>query len=281
MNAVLNPSLRELSDILSDLRRAPFQAAASVVQRFIAVIDAPPLSGFLQSALAPFDFEGWWSTSVHPPTGMVGSGTLRWPTERAARVAAQVEVCRRVADDRIHLINLIHDNFPNTRNLTQIVAVFASNIVEPLVRDLSRIAESRAIPPVLSDQFGRVPASGDATLDALITDACSKFRDPAPDARQEATRTLWDAWERLKTLDGDKKASVPILLDGAASETQFRKLLEDEARALTQVGNQFQIRHAETTQIPLARIEHWDYLFHRLFALIYLLLVCRRPASSG
>jgi hypothetical protein len=31
MNAVLNPSLRELSDILSDLRGAPFQAAASEV----------------------------------------------------------------------------------------------------------------------------------------------------------------------------------------------------------------------------------------------------------
>lgn len=275
MNAVLSPALRELSDIASDLRNTPFQGVNNVVARFLAVLDANPFSGFLQSVLPPFDFDAWWSSSVTPPLGMVGSGTLVWPTERSARVAAYIDICRRIADGRINLISLIHDNYPSTGNLTQIVLAFTANIVTPLVRDLNRLAEWRPIPPALSDQFGQVPPSGDATLDALITAACSKFRDPAPAARQEAVRSLWDAWERLKTLDGEKKISTQVLLDRAAQEEEFRKRLETEARTLTDIGNQFGIRHSETTQIPLARIEHWDYLFHRLFALIYLLLVCR------
>ena len=41
---------------------------------------------------------------------------------------------------------------------------------------------------------------------------------------------------------------------------------------LVDVEQPFQIRHSETTQVPLAQSEHVDYLFHRLFALIQLLL---------
>ena len=83
MNAVLNPSMRELSDILSDLRKAPFQEAPSVVQRFISVIDSQPLSGFLRSMLPPFSFAE--SACLDPPRETVGPRTLRWPIERNMR----------------------------------------------------------------------------------------------------------------------------------------------------------------------------------------------------
>jgi len=42
--------------------------------------------------------------------------------------------------------------------------------------------------------------------------------------------------------------------------------------ALTTVGNTFHIRHSEVSQVELAGDNHVDYLFHRLFALIWLLL---------
>lgn len=70
----------------------------------------------------------------------------------------------------------------------------------------------------------------------------------------------------------DKKASATALLDRAASEATFRGMLEAEARELTNIGNTFGIRHSEKNQVPLALDEHVDYLFHRLFALIRLLL---------
>lgn len=45
-----------------------------------------------------------------------------------------------------------------------------------------------------------------------------------------------------------------------------------EASALTKIGNTFHIHHSETSQEPLSSSREVDYLFHRLFAFIALLL---------
>ena len=85
---------------------------------------------------------------------------------------------------------------------------------------------------------------------------------------------MWDAWERLKTVEPgkDKKAQATALLDKAANEPNYRKVLEDEAMLLTSIGNNFMIRHTETTKTPVTESAHIDYLFHRMFAIIRLLL---------
>lgn len=116
--------------------------------------------------------------------------------------------------------------------------------------------------------------TSDSELDAMLESARKKFLDPDSAVRREALEKLWDAWERLKTiLPGQgKKASATALLDQAATEPKFRKLLEDEAMELTDIGNTFQIRHSETSQVSLSDSAHVDYLFHRLFAIIWLLL---------
>ena len=75
--------------------------------------------------------------------------------------------------------------------------------------------------------------------------------------------------------DDPKRSSVKALLDQAADESTFREILEQEAITLTDAGNRFQIRHSETSQVPLQRNDHVDYLFHRLFALIWLVLRAR------
>src|ERR1700720_613721 len=117
-------------------------------------------------------------------------------------------------------------------------------------------------------------ATGDQTLDSMLEDARRKFLDPNPAVRREALEKLWDAWERLKTMrpGADKKASVTTLLNEACSEPNFRTELESEGIKLTKIGNTFQIRHSEISQVPLARDAHVDYLFHRMFALIWMLL---------
>lgn len=116
--------------------------------------------------------------------------------------------------------------------------------------------------------------TGDSELDAMLESARKKFLDPDSTVRREALEKLWDAWERLKTLlpGADKKAGVTALLDQASSEASFRSQLETESKQLTSIGNSFQIRHSETTQVQLSDTAHVDYLFHRLFALIWMLL---------
>jgi hypothetical protein len=116
--------------------------------------------------------------------------------------------------------------------------------------------------------------TGDDKLNLMLEAARAKFLDPDPIVRREALEKLWDAWERLKTIlpGSDKKSGITALLNQTSSEPQFRSRLEIEAKELTTIGNSFQIRHSETTQVPLNDDSHVDYLFHRLFALIWLIL---------
>jgi hypothetical protein len=52
-----------------------------------------------------------------------------------------------------------------------------------------------------------------------------------------------------------------------ASSPELADRLETEARSLTKLGNDFRIRHHETTKTPLD-VGDVDYLFHRCFALL-------------
>lgn len=134
----------------------------------------------------------------------------------------------------------------------------------------------RLLPGEIGEAIRRAQfLTGDTALNGMLDDARRKFLDPDEKVRREALEKLWDAWERLKTIDGeDKKAGIAKLLDQAADSGQpkFKKMLETEAKQLTDIGNTFHIRHSETTQERLHRVDHVDYLFHRLFSLIYLIL---------
>ena len=189
----------------------------------------------------------------------------------------RVAFLREIVTDRLNLFNVLMEHFRDRKSNDVALAIlrFADDFLEPLVRDIKRLAEDRALPPALTDLIRGLPASGDQTFDSMVQTAVESFRDPAPAARALAIEKLWDAWERLKTLDegSDKKASVRLLLDRAATEPTFRTLLETEASALTAIGNSFHIRHFETNKISMDRPEQLDYLFHRMLALINLLLV--------
>lgn len=138
----------------------------------------------------------------------------------------------------------------------------------------------RLAPPVLHEALVVATfKTSDEALNELLNVARRKFLNHRSEVRKEALEKLWDAWERLKTFEGsDKKKSSEALLDKACAEPKLRAMLGEEARCLTKIGNEFMIRHHETDKIPISTTEHVDYLFHRLFALISLLL---RSTSHG
>ena len=132
-------------------------------------------------------------------------------------------------------------------------------------------------PPVLREELASAQfVTGDSELDNILESARRKFLNPREEIRREALLELWDAWERLKTTgDGaDKKDQITSLLNDAAGSAfpKFRERLEKEALELTSIGNNHQIRHTEVTQEKVESIEHIDYLFHRLFSMIHLIL---------
>jgi hypothetical protein len=277
ISSTLAPSLQDLTESISDFRDASFQSCENVLSRFIHQLDQEPLAGFLVSMLPIQDFDTWLTRTKGTVGSMVGSGVLEWPIERPARVGMQIALCRAIVSKSVSFLNFAHNYFYSGRDLSAHVDAFASRLLDPLVRDIARLTESRVVPPVLFQAMGVLPPSGDHTLDGLLKDACTKFRDPAPQSRAEATEKLWDAWERLKTIEvhGNKRLSVAKLLDQTSPEQTFREILEVEARALTEIGNNFQIRHFEIGKVALSQPEHCDYLFHRLFALMHLMLFSR------
>lgn len=151
--------------------------------------------------------------------------------------------------------------------------IFARNGVAFEMTPNGRI--ERVLPPVLGEELKRTLFNtGDRTLDNMLDECRAKFSDPNPLVRREALERLWDAWERLKSLadPSSKKSSVKIILDAITSVPSLRERLEAEATELNSIGNSHLIRHSEVSQVPVIDVDHVDYLFHRLFAMIQLML---------
>jgi len=157
--------------------------------------------------------------------------------------------------------------------------IFSRNGVAFEMLSTGRIV--RVLPPVLGDDLKRtIFRTGDRTLDNMLEECRAKFSDRNPLVRREALERLWDGWERLKSLadPGDKKRSIKIILDATAAEPSLRARMEEEATELNSIGNSHLIRHSEVNQVPVIDVDQVDYLFHRLFAMIQLIL--RKKGSA-
>lgn len=217
---------------------------------------------------------------------------LSWPLEVTAPDTLLaldfIEFCHSIVAKSIrgpnHYVNHYHQEH---------LTFDASEGKESFRRDINRIFSRnklayelneegqivRLAPAVLQQELlSATFQSGDTTLDAMLEESREKFLDADPATRREALERLWDCWERMKTLEqpDDKKQSVMTLLTKAAdSHTEFLSTLDSEARTLTDIGNSFHIRHSEVSQSAVTDSAHIDYLFHRLFSLINLLLIKR------
>ena len=221
---------------------------------------------------------------------------LEWPLRTATEDRGQpyappvnlmgdlLEFCHRhVAQP----IPLVFHKFPRHHHLTfdravgqaafraQINLILSRNGLAYELRDDGTV--QRLSPPVLREALtSAVFRTGDKALDSLLEQARTRFLSPNLEIRRESLEKLWDAWERLKTLDTpDKKRGIAQLLDKASINAIFRELLDKHAQDLTDMGNTFRIRHAETRTVPIEDGAQVDYFFHRLFSMIQLLLAKR------
>lgn len=134
----------------------------------------------------------------------------------------------------------------------------------------------RLLPQPIADALGwTMFQTGDEETNRLLEVARQRFLSPKPEDRQDALEKLWDAFERLKTLEpgANKRTQADALLDCvAAPGSGFRQALGREAAELTSIGNSFRIRHSETTQEALTSLDQVDYLFTRMFAFVRVIL---------
>lgn len=119
--------------------------------------------------------------------------------------------------------------------------------------------------------------TGDGHLDELLERARVLFFSPHEHDRNDAIEKLWDAFERIKTLEAgaNKRKQAEALLDSAFPSwlfPQFRDYLDKEANELTRIGNGLRIRHSETNKEEINDTTQVDYLFQRMFSFIRLIL---------
>ena len=116
--------------------------------------------------------------------------------------------------------------------------------------------------------------TGDTECDRLLEYARTTVTNPVLDQRRDRIEKLWNAFERMKTLEPgpDKRATAETMLNRVVSGPVFRTLLCFEYRTITEAGNTLRIPHSEINQEILHNPDEVDYLYIRMFGLVRLLL---------
>lgn len=131
----------------------------------------------------------------------------------------------------------------------------------------------RLLEPALERELREgLPPSGDDDLDELVAQAEARFLDPDPQIARDALEKLWDAFERVKSVldPANKQRSARALAEASTTTDAAAELVETEMNGLTHAGNEFRIRHHETTKHGVPD-ELVDYLFLRMYVLLRLL----------
>lgn len=105
-------------------------------------------------------------------------------------------------------------------------------------------------------------------LKKLINEAVQYYSE---NNKRLAVEKLWDAFERMKTYyqELNKPNSANRLIENmSGSSPEFKKLYEEEFRVLTNIGNDFCIRHHETNRTDIVDDRQYDYFYKRCLALI-------------
>lgn len=114
-------------------------------------------------------------------------------------------------------------------------------------------------------------------LQKLIEESLQLYMNPRPEIYHTAIEKIWDALERIKTIGTasglDKKASATVLIQKMSNGHQeYIDLFNAEFIALTNIGNNYRIRHHEVGKHDITDERYYGYFFNRCFALVCLAL---------
>jgi len=129
--------------------------------------------------------------------------------------------------------------------------------------------------PIEYSELLREYKTDDEILNQLIDDALKKITSARIEERKIALEKIWDAFERMKTYYKElkKKKSIEQLLEIATNgQASVKDELSKEARELTRIGNEYQIRHFETDKKEINQSEFIDYLFFRMLIFINMII---------
>lgn len=112
--------------------------------------------------------------------------------------------------------------------------------------------------------------SGDKILDELIEESVDYFNRKE---KSTACVKLWSAFERMKTFvnERNKKKSADEIIDIISSGSEiYRKVLKTDFDEITDIGNNFHIRHCEKDKEEIMSDSQYDYFYYRCLSLLNL-----------
>ena len=134
--------------------------------------------------------------------------------------------------------------------------------------EVERIEETAILSEKIEKDIQTIKEPG---LRELLIMAVQKHKSPYPNDQKDAVEKIWDAFERLKTYytnKSKKESADQIIGDMSEGKEAYIKLFTAEFKLLTEIGNNYRIRHHETNKIDITDIRHYDYFFNRCLALI-------------
>lgn len=169
--------------------------------------------------------------------------------------------------------NEIYDTEKN-EFLKKINIVFKTNHI-PFKLTKRGLIEQRLDYNISTPNFTKAIDSKEPDLKRLIDLAIKKHSLPDEQSHKDATEKIWDAFERAKTYykDLNKKQSANKIVNNIVGEQPILKtVIEKEFKELTDIGNNFCIRHHEADKINIADIRHYDYFYNRCLSLLILII---------
>lgn len=124
--------------------------------------------------------------------------------------------------------------------------------------------------------FNEEISTDDKTFNELVKESKDLF---VKGNKQLAIEKIWDAFERIKTIDGIKKTEIVTEMSKNGLDLENEEI-EKEFKTLTSIGNTYQIRHFETSKKPITNDEERCYLYFRVLALINLVLMKIKRLSN-
>ena len=105
----------------------------------------------------------------------------------------------------------------------------------------------------------------------LLQEAIALHRQYGKNKARDSVEKLWDAFERMKSYYGDKskkESAEEIVSDMSEGSEIYKKLFNEEFKYLTNIGNDFRIRHHERNRIEIDNDNYYDYFFNRCLSLM-------------
>ncbi|MGY0402496.1 hypothetical protein [Carnobacterium jeotgali] len=165
---------------------------------------------------------------------------------------------------KIGTVGVEFDYRPELEQLKE--AILAYLIVHPVEQQSNEEIENKAS-ELLNQNLHQ---SIDKIINEKIEESKIYIRANDSDKKQIALEKIWDTFERLKTIYGEDKKNSAIQLINAVSKNSKRTkyLLDNEFKELTDIGNNYQIRHFENGTEPIQSDAFREYLYFRILSLV-------------